>query len=197
MLPIFPSAYFGSIAYFRKLASFHDIIIEVHEHFPKQTLRNRCEITGAQGVIRLTLPVNKPNGTKTPTHDVLCSEQEDWKTIHLRTITTAYAAAPFFEHYISDIESLFSNDTKSLITFNYELTQFLLNTWGIETKMHFSKQFEPSSAFDFRSYDFVNDISEIPFYQQVCYKNNQVFNPTLSALDLLFCEGPMGRKILL
>ena len=197
MLPVFPTAYFGSIAYFRELARFDEVIIEIHEHFPKQTLRNRCEILGAQGVIRLTLPVSKPNGTKTPTYAIACSDQEDWKTIHLRTITTAYAAAPYFEHYISDIRALLETPTNSLIELNLRITQFLLSTWGINTKLKLSSEYVAQPIIDFRNTHFELNSQNILFYTQISYNTHQVFNPSLSVLDLLFCEGPMGRRIII
>ena len=55
MAVVFPTAYFGSIAYFQQIMQHGSVSVEVWDTFPKQTFRNRCVILGAQGPLRLTL----------------------------------------------------------------------------------------------------------------------------------------------
>ena len=63
-LAVFPTAYFGNIAYFAALAKSISPVIEGKEHFVKQTLRTRCTILGANAIQQLSIPVIRPNGSK-------------------------------------------------------------------------------------------------------------------------------------
>ena len=47
--PIFPILYLGPIDYLAQLAKYQQTIFENHEHYPKQTYRNRCTIHGPNG----------------------------------------------------------------------------------------------------------------------------------------------------
>ena len=197
---IFPTAYFGSISYFQQLAQFDSVAIEIYDHFPKQTLRNRTEIIGAQGRMRLSMPVIRPNGSKSFTHEISTSE-ENWQIIHWRSIISAYASAPYFEHYESDIKRLIFQKNRSLVEFNTEITRFIISIWElktqIETTLEYISPSEIHSEVDFRSFNFetISSLNDEK-YQQVLFTNTQ-FHSNASVLDLLFCEGPMGRKFLL
>ena len=53
------SAYFPNVHYFARIAHHNSIQIEACEHFQKQSYRNRCDISAANGIISLTVPVIK------------------------------------------------------------------------------------------------------------------------------------------
>ena len=200
MQGIFPTAYFGSIAYFQELVRFTEISIEVKDHFPKQTFRNRCSILSPQGSLRLTVPVEKTGGSKTPTESILVSGNQDWRRNHWRAIMSAYASAPYFDHYGMDIRRLIESDYPSLIALNTEITHYFLAAFGFEVSIGFTDAFladYPTNDFRAKEYDseLPEDFSGIP-YKQV-YFGREAFVPNQSVLDLLFCEGPMGRKQLL
>lgn len=200
MTGIFPTAYFGSIAYFQQLVRFDAIVIEAHDHFPKQTFRNRCTIQSPQGALRLTLPVEKPSGSKTPTAGVLVPASKDWRNNHWRAIQSAYASAPYFDHYSEEIRQLIYSDMSSLIAFNLGATQLLLQYFGLERAFSVTKVYHHSySANDFRNVEFDSEYPEgftvIPYIQ--VYFGHTDFAPNRSILDLLFCEGPLGRKQLM
>src|SRR6218665_1144226 len=111
----FPISYWGSIYYFQEITQHDQVVLEAFEHFPKQTHRNRCSIVSADGELMLTAPVKKINGTKTFTKDIeLISDkatlQKNW-----RTITSAYASSPFFDHYEKELRELFLNPRINLV----------------------------------------------------------------------------------
>lgn len=54
---LLPAAYFGTVGYWACLMAFPHIIIEAHEHYVKQTLRNRTTILTEGGPQTLTVPV--------------------------------------------------------------------------------------------------------------------------------------------
>lgn len=200
MPALFPTAYFGSIAYFRELLRFSEVSIEVHETFPKQTFRNRCNVLTAQGEQRLTVPVIKPDGSRSVTKDILISEQQDWRNLHWRTIFSAYGSAPYFEHYARDIEALIFRKEERLVDLNKAITETVVRLFDAEITLDMSSSFTkavapPENDFRDRSFDEASDKNMIP-YTQVLFTPS-AFVSNLSILDLLFCEGPMGRKQLI
>jgi hypothetical protein len=189
----FPTAYFGNIPYFSKLVQFDQVFIEHHEHFVKQTFRTRCELTGSQGVFRLSVPVSRPNGNKTPIHAVSCLN-DGWQKQHEKAMHSAYGSSPFYEHYQTDIQKLILA-TDNLLDMNMEITRFLLNEWGFNTQLFHSDSFHENYDLDFRNDLFLSTEHE-PIYTQVLFSSDQIHRKGLSVLDLLFCEGPMGRSFL-
>lgn len=201
MAVLFPTAYFGSIAYFQELLRHPAAAIEVWDTFPKQTFRNRCVILGPQGEMRLTLPVEKPNGSKSRTNEIRIIDQPEWRNQHWRAIRSSYAAAPFFEHYASDIEALIFTREPDLVTYNRLITSKIISLFDASVELSTTSDFIPPTGEpdDFRTVafddpdpkDFVNQK-----YTQVLFTKH-TFYPNPSILDLLFCEGPMGRKKLI
>lgn len=201
MIPLFPTAYFGSIAYFQRLLQQTTAVIEVRDTFPKQTFRNRCTILGPQGEHRLTLPVEKPNGSKSLTGEILVSDVQDWRSNHWRAIKSNYAAAPYFEHYARDIEALIFAKEPNLVAYNTLITQQIARLFDCEITLVPTAAFRVPSRdpWDFRNVVFDNPSPEgfeIRPYTQVLFEKKQ-FHRNPSILDLLFCEGPVGRKTLL
>lgn len=193
----FPLATFGNISYFQRLLGATNIVFEQHEHFPKQTLRNRYEIKAANGRMRLTIPVIKPSGSKTLTKDIRISDKENWQQIHWRSLQAAYSAAPYFEHYRSDIEQLIFAQEEFLVDFNLKAIDFFIRTWNLPISFELSDDYHHFSEKDYRNDDFDQIIEgNSKKYIQVLFDKSDTFVTNLSLIDLLFCEGPLGRNIL-
>ena len=60
------SAYLAPIEYYSKLLNYDKIFIEQHDHYMKQTYRNRCTIAGPEGELALSVPTVKPENPKYP-----------------------------------------------------------------------------------------------------------------------------------
>ena len=97
MTPLFSTAYFPPIAYVATLLQHRELLIEAKETFPKQTYRNRMEIMTAGGVRTLTVPVLRNNHSRT--EEVGIDYKERWNIIHLRTLSAAYSASPYYLYY--------------------------------------------------------------------------------------------------
>ena len=54
---LFSTAYLPNVNYLSQLIQHDTIIIEKHEHFVKQTYRNRCDIVTANGKLSLSIPL--------------------------------------------------------------------------------------------------------------------------------------------
>ncbi len=197
MISIFPTAYFGNVAYFKQLVKAEQPVIELHEHFVKQTIRTRCSILSANGPIQLAVPVVKMDGSKTILQNIkICSETK-WQLNHWRAIQSAYASAPFFDYYGPEVHDLiFANDIE-LFALNQNITRTILNWLDIELPISFSTEFKPfNQEYDFRNYDFELIELSIKPYKQVFASKDQ-FNTNMSMLDLIMNEGPLARKWIL
>ncbi len=193
---LFSTAYFGNIAYFRELIKHPKVCIDAHEHFIKQTYRNRCEILTANGIHPLSVPVIKPNGSKSAMNTIEISENKDWRKDHWKAIESAYAASPFFEHYGSEVKELIYQDEANLLTFNKSITERVLEWMGYHVEFTLSNEYvvvpetddlriQLNKKVDFNSSDFSK-------YIQV-FDSNQFYS-NLSILDLIFAEGPLARR---
>lgn len=191
-MTVFPTAYFGSIGYFRKLLKAEDVNIEAKEHFVKQTLRTRCTILGANGRQQLSVPVEKPLGSKTPMDQLIISYTEKWQKDHWKSIESAYASSPYFEAYDREIKGLIYSEQRNLLRFNNEITHSILSWLQLQKDVRFTTEYSVFEN-DFRQFDFENE-PEPKKYIQVF--DHGGFSNGLSILDLLFCEGPMARNFI-
>lgn len=194
MTPVFPTAYFGSIAYFRELIRAKKVHIEAKEHFVKQSVRTRCDILVSNGLRHLSVPVVKKNGNKTVMEDIEVSYTDNWQKDHWRTIASAYASSPFFEHYGNDVKQLIFSGEKNLLSLNKRITEKVFEWLAIEdVKLEYTEDFYLLSMDgDFRQFPFDDRLFTRKYHQVFEVENG--FIPNLSILDLIMNEGPLARR---
>lgn len=199
------TAYFAPVRYFSKLAVYPEIFIEQHEHFIKQTYRNRTVILGANGPIPLIMPVEKGREQKIKIKDLRIAYDEEWQRNHWRTIFSAYNSSPFFEYYADDLEPFFRKKSVFLFDFNQQITDTILEILEIPAQLILTESFEqiPDSCTNFReriSPKAHRNAEDLQFkakpYTQV-FSEKFGFVPDLSILDLLFNEGPSAHSVLM
>lgn len=195
VIPIFPTAYFPSIAYLKAYFLRVNNIIEAHESFPKQTLRNRCEILTSNGVLRLTIPLKKINGSKTITKDIVVDYSTKWQSEHWRAIQSSYAAAPYFDDYGYRVKDIIYNNPKDLLELNLSILKFIMEILDLNFDINITKSYELDCNMDYRNTEFMNRDSMKPYQQVFSYDKD--FTSNLSFLDLLFNEGPFMRNWIL
>lgn len=197
-MTVFPATYFGSIAYFKEFAQHKHVVLEAKEHFPKQSYRNRCDVLGANGMLSLSIPVERPNGSKTSMDLVSIPDTENWRARHWRSIKSAYQSAPFFDYYGMEVEELIMHPENNLLRLNTLITERIVSWLDLEIIFEHSKEFHPPIENDPR------DIlgrkgSSAPFepapYIQV-FPGDEGFKQTISILDPIMCIGPLARNLL-
>ncbi len=201
---IFPCLYHAPIVYYALLlADPEEITIEQHDHYTKQTFRNRCRILGGNGSMNLVVPVVKDHGLKTISKDIRIDYDTDWQPIHWKSINAAYASSPFFEYIIDSYQGLYEKHYKYLVDMNMDLLEITLELLNIDKVIKLSESYEhlptendsrerihPKRSFRMSSVSY-----EARHYQQV-FNDRYGFVKDLSILDLLFNEGQNAGDLL-
>lgn len=195
---ILSSTYFGPVQWYQKLAGSDTVYLEQHDHFIKQTYRNRCVIATTQGPQALTVPVESPQGLridKTELKDVRISDHGAWRHLHWQALQSAYGESPFFEFYADDLRPFFEKRWDFLFDFNLAITRKICELLDIEPHIELTEAYLPcpEDAVDYR--DAIRpkhplpdaSFTPRPYYQ--VYQQKFGFLPNLSILDLLFNEG--------
>ena len=193
--------YFGSIAYFQKLLEYKEIVFEKHEFFVKASYRNRCVVSGPNGIQNLSIQIKNGRTKKQLYKNVKIAYEHRWHHVHWQTLTSNYRSSPYFEFYEDYFEPFFKKEFESLFDFNLELFKLIYKLLNLDFKYSVTEKFEkiPNAEIDdYRSFflpknknvDFVNKE-----YIQV-FSSKIGFKPNLSIIDLLFCEGPNSISFL-
>jgi hypothetical protein len=194
---------FPSINYFKKLIESTHVRIEEYENFQKMSFRNRYLIYSSNGVAHLTVPIVGGREQKTLITDVEIDYSTDWRIKHWRSIRSAYSKAPFFDYYSSEIRDLLYSGENSLFNFNFFILKKLCNLLNVSLIISFTTGYYRTYDADILDYrnkllpkSFQNDVDNWqPKYPQV-FEDRYGFQPNLSILDLLFCEGPNARNLI-
>ena len=199
------SAYLAPVEYYTKLLAYDRVCIEQHDHYIKQTYRNRCTIAAPDGELALSIPTVKPASLKCPMCDIRISDHGNWRHLHWNAIESAYNPTPFFEYYKDDFRPFYEKKYEFLADFNEELCHLVCSLIDIQPVMERTSEyktgFAPGEA-DFRERihpkkDFSledPDFSPQSYYQ--VFQERLGFLPNLSIIDLLFNMGPESLLVL-
>jgi hypothetical protein len=191
------------VQYYSKLVSMQEGVIDLDEHFRKQTYRNRAVIYDANGALKLIIPLKK-HAEKTPVRDILISYDAPWQDLHWKSIESAYRSSPFFEYYEDEFANFYVDQRyKYLSEYNLDIQAVILKLLKINPILSFSSGYEPAPE-NWRDYrDLISPkkgiLSDPDFilkpYPQV-FEPKHGFLPNMSIIDLLFNEGPHASDYL-
>lgn len=141
------------------------------------------------------VPLKKGKHHHTALKDVFISNDEDWRSRHLKTLQSAYGSSPFFEHYIAQITSIYSKDWERITEMNLAILEWIIDEF-FSSFPDFSKSQTYTEDLDKSILDLrdvlsprlTNQIHIKPYNQVYEYKFG--FTTNLSCLDLIFNTGP-------
>ncbi len=192
--PLLPTAYFGPISYYATVLQHTNCTIEMHEHFVKQSIRNRCDIYGANGELQLTIPKQRKGSDKTIIKEIQISYKESWQKEHWNAIVSSYNSSPFFEYYKDEFLPFFEKKEILLIDFNNKLQVVILKLLQEEKDVKTTTEYLHQGNFlDLRNHKWNSEKQEK--YDQV-FMEKHGFIANLSILDLLFNLGPESADYL-
>lgn len=193
---------FPSVDYIKEFAKSENILISSCEWMQKRTFRNRYIVSGANGLIALTIPIVGGREKKQLYKDVKIDFSENWQDRHWKTLQSAYNKSPYFEYYSYDLHSFFTQKEEYLFSFNYKILVWLLKVLKINCLVEVNEDFYDNSK------DYINLSNKFlpntvisqeqnwkPKYPQV-FEDRFGFLPNLSILDMLFCVGPDTYNLL-
>lgn len=197
--PLLSTAYLPPVEYVSIVAKHAGAQLEAHEHFVKQTYRNRAVILSANGPLPLIIPLKKGKNNNQLITEVEIDYSANWQTTHWRSIASAYGGSAYFEHYADFIQPFYTARYQYLFEFNTNLLSQLLALLKIKYSLGISTEFAPISyaSIDFR-YSIspkVKSLYPAKPYRQV-FLEKFGFVPHMSSLDLLFCVGNRSSEIL-
>lgn len=193
--------YLPSVEYFCALQQFDTIIFEKHEHYVKQSYRNRCYINTSQGTEMLVVPLTAKHG-KVLIQDVRIDYTQKWQNNQWRTIETAYRKSPYFEYYADNLRAIIYSNQQFLFDLNTLLLSFCLKAIKHKPQISVSVSYEKITSSDYLDLrgqiDAKKPHSSRSFYKPFPYYQvfGNGFAENLSLIDLLFCEGPRASGVL-
>lgn len=215
--------YHPPAALFAELLRADGILLEAHEHYRKQTYRNRCLVRTAQGVQPLTVPVLDGNrAEKVSISAIEIDYRQNWIHRHWRTLQTAYGNSPYFEYYADYLHDIYVSKPTLLFDLNQQFLHLLLKCFRISLPLHLTPEYHayypappvfaipglpttlpiadrrdwltPKAATKTSEPDTPAASALVRPYPQVFGPG---FEPCLSVLDLLFSQGPAAGRYLL
>lgn len=195
MKVLIESQYFPGIAYFNLLSRADEVIVDINEHYEKQTFRNRTVINGANGLLNLSVPV-KHHLPKMVIKEVEVDFRQKWVNTHWRAIQSAYGKAPFFDYYADYFKEIIYCGANDLLSYNKQILALCMKLLQLDTSLSYSESYFQTVPVGFEDYRSVINPKkkqgnmagfEPKVYTQIFGTD---FVPNLSVLDVLFCEGP-------
>lgn len=199
---IIDNQYFISVELLKTLVEFSNVKIEQCDTWQKMSFRNRCMVVGANGVMGLTVPIQKGRDQKAFFRDIKIDYSSGWQLTHWRTLVTNYNRSPFFEYYAPSLKEIIFTPYSSLFELNLATLHWVLKSLKLAVNLSFTETFLPQYP------NFVKDdrnrynpknfqqIQNPVRYTQV-FETKIGFQKNLSCIDLLCCEGPNALHILL
>ncbi len=180
------TSYLPSVNYFSVLLKSEKVLIEKHEHFEKQTYRNRCDILSSNGKLSLSIPLQKLADKEIIVQKRI-SYKEPWQIKHWRAITSAYKNSAYFEYFEDEFKPFYFEKHEFLFEYNTSLINLILHILRQKKEIQFTNEFQKTfDGLDLRTQE-PETRNQKQYYQVFGQKFG--FVPNLSVIDLLFNKG--------
>jgi hypothetical protein len=203
-VPVISAVYFGPVELYRLLARHPEAIVDVGEHYERQSYRTRTSIVGPNGVQDLVVQISRRSGEKMPMSTVGLSYAESWPQQHIHAFRSAYGKTPWAIHFLDDIEELITTEHGRLIDLDLQTMQLCMKWLGLKSVLqvidHYIEPSEIATGLDLRNSlhpkkPLPSSVEPFPPYPQV-FADRHGFVSRLSVIDLLCNTGPHARRYL-
>ena len=125
------------LGFFDKALHSDVLVLLDNVQFIKRGLQNRSRIKGTGGAAQwLTVPVISKGRYDQATKDVEIDESTDWRTVHLRTLRSVLAKAPYRDELLGVVEPIYARDDLHLLTdLNVAIIRAVADRLGIATRL--------------------------------------------------------------
>jgi len=218
-------AYLPWLGYFHRIAVADAHVVLDHVQFEKNSFTNRNKIRTKEGWCWLTVPVKTAGKFgELPINEIEIANEKKWAAKHWESMRINYGKTPHFAEHGRFLEDLYSRPWQRLADLNREITSYLLNAFGIRTKLHFSSQMNVSGKKDELVLNLCRELGATGYlsgplgrnylqegrfhsqgievryddYRHPTYKQAYAgFEPYMAAFDLLFNAGAASLEIIL
>jgi len=218
-------AYLPWLGYFRRIAIADAHIVLDHVQFEKNSFTNRNKVRMREGWCWVTVPVKTAGKFgDLPIHELEIASERPWASKHWETLRLSYSHAPFFDRHAVFFRSIYTRAWLKLADLIREITGYLLEAFGIGTKLYFSSEMKGRGKKDELVLNLCRELGATVYvsgplgrnylreemfgehniavryddYQHPAYPQVYPgFEPYMAAIDLLFNAGPASREILL
>ena len=171
-----------------------NVKISLYDTYQKSAHLNRTVLSGANGIIKLNIPLIGGREQRLPMSEVRVDLSDNWRKIHHRSLISSYKRSPWFDHFADDLTDYFKNDFAYLWEWNITSVRWILRRlkFDLQVEAIFTRQPAESDATNANLLGTSNDARTRP-YPQV-FEDRFGFIPGLSILDTLFCLGPKSTR---
>lgn len=215
--------YLPWIGFFHKLSLCDGIVLLDHVQYEKNGPTNRNQIKGVNGALRLTVPVRMKGRFGQAVKDVEIDPAGGWGERHWKTMSQAYARAPYFLEHAPWFEALYARAWERLAPLNEEIIRYLAGAFGLSPRIWRSSELPAEGTKSEMlaglcravgadgcltgtgSKDYLDPAvftaagirHEFHAFRHPVYPQGRgAFVSHLSAVDLLFHAGPGAREVL-
>ncbi len=182
--------FFPCWEWFNKFMNAENVVIEQHEYFVRTSYRNRAYVVGPNGIICLSVPLDKGRNQRRIMKDIKVCNDENWQALHWKTLEACYRRSVYFEYFEDTLRPFYENKFEYLMDVNLSSLKIILDLLQIKKDYELTESYIKQQPNDFRNTFLPKKRKETsqPAYIQP-FSDRVGFEPNLSMLDFLFWEG--------
>ena len=123
------------LGFIHKVMSVDEFVILDNVQYSKKYFQNRNKIRTSAGDGWITVPVLKFHSSS-KINEIEISYQQKWQSKSINLLKYNYCKSEHFDDYFQDIKEIYLQDYKLLRDLNVHLLKYILNSFGIKTKLH-------------------------------------------------------------
>ncbi|GJQ59448.1 MAG: hypothetical protein D8M57_09880 [Candidatus Scalindua sp. AMX11] len=133
LITIHQPQYLPWLGYIDKIDKADVFVILDNVQFKKNEWQNRNMVKTSLGWQWVTVPVLNKYLEKIV--EVRIRNDTNWRRKHLQALITNYSNSPYFHKHIDFFEEIYSKRWETLVTLNLTIIKYLIQAFGIKTKL--------------------------------------------------------------